>query len=172
MRRSETRLSTNSTTSVPPSKEGLASSGLLFICVDNAIKHVPGHRRTTCRHLHLQVDFSCRNSDLISSTGRSERWANIRLKSSAPGSEAREGFISSVCLSTIKIIGAQLGGNATNVHQHIPEPVQHLWTMVHCAGLAWSQDENAPLRPKSVLSSSVYKDKLFQSTSKTQRARN
>lgn len=88
-----------------------------------AIKYVTGHRRITCRHLLLQVDFSSRISDLLTgSTGRSERRANIGLNSSVPGSEAGEGFISlpSVCLSMIKIIGAQLGGNATNVNQHIP----------------------------------------------------
>lgn len=59
----------------------------------------------------------------------------------------------SLRLSATKIIGAQLGGNATNVQQHIPRITAI--TMVHCAELAWSQDENAPLRQKSVLPSFV-----------------
>ena len=79
--------------------------------------------RITCRHFLLQVDFTCKISDLsIGSTERSEWRVNICLNSSVPGSEASKGFISlpSVCLSTIKIIGVQPGGNATNVNQHIP----------------------------------------------------
>lgn len=55
----------------------------------------------------------------------------------------------SLRLSATKIIGAQPGGNATSVQQHIPRITGI--TMVHCAELAWSQHENAPLRQKSSL---------------------
>lgn len=39
-----------------------------------------------------------------------------------PGSKAGEGliFLPSACLSVIRIIGVELGGNATNVKQYIP----------------------------------------------------
>lgn len=79
---------------------------------------------------------------------RGERGGDIRPHNS----EAGEALITlpSLRLSATKIIGAQLGGNATNVQQHIPRI-----TMVHCAGPAWSQDQNAPLRQKSVLPSFV-----------------
>lgn len=90
--------------------------------------------------------------NMFLATGRAE---GLNQGGEPSSSEAGEALITlpSLRLSATEIIGAQLGGNATNVQQHIPRIT--VITMVHCAGPAWSQDQNAPLRQKSVLPSFV-----------------
>lgn len=69
-----------------------------------------------------------------------------------PGSKAGEGliFLPSACLSVIRIIGVELGGNATNVKQYIPRIGA---VLVHNGALCWmgspSSEGNAPWREKS-----------------------